>query len=108
MHSIIFAKDTIPSRIGREVRVTEKINKEGTVVYSRRRISYKVMVDEFKEHLSENEIAPQIYIYKNIQDKRKFFSTKIVGLVEIPKGRGKSCLFLYEHSFWMLIKDEES
>ena len=106
MHSITFAKQTYPIQRSREVRVTEKVKKEGVFIYSRRTSSYKVILNEIKIPLDDLKMRPQMYIYKNIQDKRKFFSWKVMGVLKLPKTRKKSCLIAYEHSFWMFIKDQ--
>ena len=105
MHSIIFARQSSLSRKSREVRVTEKVNRDGVRVYSRRRSYYKLILEDMKIPVEKLKIKPEIYIYKNIQEKRKFLNWKITGVVEIPKNRNKSYLLAYEHSFWILIKD---
>ena len=106
MHSIIFAKDTLPKCDVREIRVTEKVNKEGVFIYSRRRSCYKMIDNEGKIPVYETSIKPEMYIYKNIQDNRKFFRWKVVGVVKLPQGRNGASLLAYEHSFWMFIKDQ--
>ena len=109
MHSIIFAKDTLPKRDIREVRVTEKVNKEGVFIYSRRRSYYKIIDNEGKIPVYEASVKPEMYIYKNIQDSRKFFRWKVTGVMKLPQRRRKGAsLVAYEHSFWMFIKDQPS
>ncbi|MDP8234016.1 MAG: hypothetical protein P9M06_04360 [Candidatus Saelkia tenebricola] len=108
MHSIIFAKDVLPKQDVREVRITEKVNKEGVFVYSRRRSFYQVIDNEGKIPVYETDVKPEMYIYKNIQDNRKFFRWKVRGVVKLPQGRKTASLLAYEHSFWMFIKDQPS
>lgn len=106
MHSIIFARQA--SNVGRfrEVRVTEKVKRDGVSIYSRRRSYYKLLLDEIKIPVNKLRLKPELYIYKNIQSKRKFLSWKMVGVIKVPKNRERSCLLAYEHSFWILIKDD--
>ncbi len=105
MHSIIFARHSSHTKKFREVRVTEKVNRDGVKVYSRRRSYYKLVLDDIKIPVEKLKIKPEIYIYKNIQEKRKFLNWKVTGVVKVPKNRNRSCLLAYEHSFWILIKD---
>ncbi|HDM08851.1 MAG TPA: hypothetical protein ENF97_01850 [Candidatus Omnitrophica bacterium] len=107
MHSIIFARQGSDIRRFREVRVTEKVRRDGVSVYSRRRSYYKLLLDEIKIPVNELKIKPELYIYKNIQGKRKFLRWKMVGIVKIPKSRNRSCLLAYEHSFWILITEND-
>lgn len=106
MHSITFAQRSFPSAGGREIRITEKVDKEGVAVYSRRRSLYKVILKEVKIPVEKLKLKPEVYIYRNIQQKRKFYSWRVRGIVKLPWGRRKSCLLAYEHSFWILIRDK--
>ncbi|MDP8217052.1 MAG: hypothetical protein P9L98_07080 [Candidatus Kaelpia imicola] len=107
MHSIIFAKQAQPKADNREVRVTEKVFEDGVLVYSRRSSSYKVLLShEDREPVYEYSFKPQMYIYKNIQNKRKFFKWKIVGVLKVPHRGNQYSLISYQHSFWMLVKDK--
>lgn len=105
MHSIIFAQETIPDKKAREVRVTEKVKRDGVTVYSRRKSFYKVILEDVKIPVSELNLKPELYIYKNINEKRKFFSWRLNGITKVPQSRKKSLLIAYEHTFWILIKD---
>ncbi len=107
MHSIIFAKQAQPKADNREVRVTEKVSEDGVLVCSRRSSCYKVLLSrEDREPVYRYDFKPQMYIYKNIQDKRKFFRWKIVGMLKVPQGDNQYSLISYQHSFWMLVKDK--
>ncbi len=106
MHSIIFARRISPAARTREVRVTEKVERDAVKVYSRRKTAYKVILEDVQIPVEKLKLKPETYIYRNIQDKRKFYSWKIQGIVKMPRGRNKSCLVAYEHSFWMLLKDQ--
>ncbi|MDP8254008.1 MAG: hypothetical protein P9X27_06400 [Candidatus Kaelpia aquatica] len=107
MHSITFAKQTQPKTDNRKVRVTEKVSEDGVWVYSRRSSSYNVLLShEDREPVYEYSFKPQMYVYKNIQSKRKLFKWKIVGILKIPQQDNKYSLISYQHSFWMLIKDK--
>ena len=106
MHSIIFAKEAQSEAEHREVRVTEKVSENGVLIYSRRSSSYKVLLNhEDREPTYRTNFKPQMYIYKNMQDKRKLFKWKIVGILKIPQIDNQYSLISYQHSFWMLIKD---
>ncbi len=106
MHSIVFAKEAQNKADNREIRVTEKVSEDGVQVYSRRSSSYKVLLNhEDREPIYRYNFKPQMYIYKNIEDKRKFFRWKIVGILKVPQIGNKYSLISYQHSFWMLIKD---
>jgi hypothetical protein len=86
--------------------VTEKVKRDGVSIYSRRRSYYKLLLDEIKIPVNKLRLKPELYIYKNIQRKRKFLCWKMVGVIKVPKDRERSCLLAYEHSFWILIKDD--
>jgi hypothetical protein len=106
MHSIIFAKEAPAKTENRDIRITEKVSENGISVYSRRSSSYKVLLkDEQRAPSYESDFQPQMYIYRNIEDKRKLFKWKIVGILKVPQAGSRSALIAYQHSFWMLIKD---
>lgn len=106
MHNIVFEELSNLDRKIKRVSLTEKVERDNVFVGSRRTSFYKIISSRNGLVLDQAQLAPHIHIFKKIDKNKKFLKWKVTGFLRISNSRGRKYYLVYEHSFWILVKNK--